>query len=503
MKQALHIFRKDVRYLRYEILFTMLATLAFCFTGTRHAMTVSERPPDQMISWTLLNFFLPLTWWFLISRLIHAEALPGEQHFWLTRPYNRRSLLAAKVLFIVIFVNLPLLVVDIVIVRAFGFAASHQLAGLLWTQVLLTVAFVLPAIALSAVVNGFVPLIFAALLLCGWLLAWLIAIPVLHIGLQWMELGWVNLYYALTVTGAGALTIILWQYARRKTTAMRVLAGGTAVIVMVGVSLFPWTTAFAIQTHLSRQKIDSSFIHVGLDRDRKWLARITPAMKDQMLVELPLRVSGAAAGMVAKPDGLTVTLRSADGESWRVNQTPPATVNFEGGVISLEADVDEKFYRKVRNEPLQLRGTFFFTLYGDRQRTTIPFHAGPIPVKDLGLCSASGGTGEKGSFLMCTSAFRVGADLTAVWFGSASARASKPSPQHGQRGYTRRSMASYSPFPADLGLDPVSQFFSDAQGSFSDVEIAISKPLAYIQKDFEIDNVRLSDFESHASTAIK
>jgi hypothetical protein len=64
-------------------------------------------------------------------------------------------------------------------------------------------------------------------------------------------------------------------------------------------------------------------------------------------------------------------------------------------------------------------------------------------------------------------------------------------------------MASYSPFPADLGLDPVSQFFSDAQGSFSDVEIAISKPLAYIQKDFEIDNVRLSDFESHASTAIK
>src|ERR1700761_8710283 len=103
MKQTLHIFKKDVRYLRYEIVMAMLVVLAFGFTGTRHALTVSERPPNQTIAWTLLTFFLPLTWWFLIARLIHAEAIPGERHFWLTRPYNWRSLLAAKVLFIVIF----------------------------------------------------------------------------------------------------------------------------------------------------------------------------------------------------------------------------------------------------------------------------------------------------------------------------------------------------------------------------------------------------------------
>jgi hypothetical protein len=503
MKQALHIFKKDVSYLRYEILVSLLAALAFCFTGTRHAMTLSERPPDQMISWSLLNFFLPLTWWFLISRLVHAEALPGEQQFWLTRPYDRRSLLAAKALFIAVFVNIPLFVADVVIVRAFGFAATHEFAGLLWTQVLLTLAFVLPAMALSAIVNGFVPLIFAALLLCGWLLTWLIAIPILHIGLQWMQLGWMLIYYVLIVMGVGALTTVLWQYARRRTTAMRFVAGGTAMLVLVGVSLFPWTSAFAIQTHLSPRKIDPSSIHIGLDWDRKWLARVTPGTKDQMLIEIPLQISGTDAGTKVLPEGLTVTLQSPGGESWHVNQPPPAAVNFEGEVISLEADVDETFYRKVRNEPLQLRGTFFFTLYGAPQQTTIPFHVRAVPVEDMGVCSASGGADAKGSFLMCSSAFRVGAVRTAVFFASPSATTGKPAPQHGQRGYTRRSMVSYSPFPADLGLDPISQFFSDAQGSFSDVAIAISKPLAYIQKDFEIDNVRLSDFESHASTAIK
>jgi hypothetical protein len=500
VNETLHIFKKDASYLRYEILVTLLATLAFCFTGTRHALTISETRPDQIISWTLLTFFLPLTWWFLISRLVHAEALPGEQHFWLTRPYDRKSLLSAKVLFIVVFINFPLLIAHIVIIRAFGFAASHELAGLLWTQVLLTLAFVLPAMALAAVVNGFAPLIFAALLLCSGLLAWVIAIPILHIGLEWMQLEWVLIYYALLLMGTSALTIILWQYARRKTVAMRIVAGSAAMLVLVGISLFPWTTAFAIQTHLSPRKIDTSSIHIGLDWDRKWLARVTPLAKDRMLVELPLKVSGTDAGTRVLPEGLTVTFQAAGGESWRVNQSPGTAVNFEGEVISLDAEVDQTFYRKMRNERLQLRGTFFFTLYGVPQQTTIPFHVRAVPVKDLGVCSASGGTEAKGSFLVCNSAFRVGAIRTAVLFGSASATANKSAPQ---RGHTRRSMASYSPFPADLGLDPVSQFFSDAQGSFSDVAIAISKPLAYIQKNFEIDNVRLSDFESHASTAIK
>jgi hypothetical protein len=46
---------------------------------------------------TLLVFFLVLTWWNVVVRVIHAEALHGDTQFWLTRPYRRGSLLGANV----------------------------------------------------------------------------------------------------------------------------------------------------------------------------------------------------------------------------------------------------------------------------------------------------------------------------------------------------------------------------------------------------------------------
>ncbi len=61
---------------------------------------------------------------------------------------------------------------------------------------------------------------------------------------------------------------------------------------------------------------------------------------------------------------------------------------------------------------------------------------------------------------------------------------------------------SYSPFPADLGIDPVHQFssFASEPGPFSEVAIETLEPLAHLRHDFEIDNVRLSDFESQPSS---
>jgi hypothetical protein len=56
---------------------------------------------------------------------------------------------------------------------------------------------------------------------------------------------------------------------------------------------------------------------------------------------------------------------------------------------------------------------------------------------------------------------------------------------------------SYSPFPADLSIGPVSQHFSYEvlPGRVSDVVIESVEPLAHLRREFEIDNLRLSDFE--------
>jgi len=59
----------------------------------------------------------PLACWLLVVSVIHGETLVGHQQYWLTRPYSRKHLMAAKCLFLVAFVNLPLFVYQFVILR--------------------------------------------------------------------------------------------------------------------------------------------------------------------------------------------------------------------------------------------------------------------------------------------------------------------------------------------------------------------------------------------------
>src|SRR5215475_2162267 len=104
MKQAIHIFKKDVRYLCLEIcLFIALAALF----GWRD------------YNWS--EILLPVTAVFFIVRLIQGETIPGDTQFWITRPYRWTSLLEAKVLFILNFISTPVLVARIVIVERSGF----------------------------------------------------------------------------------------------------------------------------------------------------------------------------------------------------------------------------------------------------------------------------------------------------------------------------------------------------------------------------------------------
>ncbi len=72
MRQALHIFRKDVRHLRWEIaLLLALIVLA--------AYEAAVRRGSQAQGWAevLLGAMILL----LPVRLVHAEALPGERQF--------------------------------------------------------------------------------------------------------------------------------------------------------------------------------------------------------------------------------------------------------------------------------------------------------------------------------------------------------------------------------------------------------------------------------------
>src|SRR5258707_5352059 len=138
MVQALYIIKKDVRPVWFGIAGGIAIVGAFPFRGGRRALWFVDRGTNRIAAWTLVMILLPLAWWTLIARVIHDEALPGDSQFWITRPYSWKSLLGAKALFILAFINLPMLLADGVIVRAYGLPLGAELPGLLWSQVLLT-----------------------------------------------------------------------------------------------------------------------------------------------------------------------------------------------------------------------------------------------------------------------------------------------------------------------------------------------------------------------------
>jgi hypothetical protein len=498
MRQTLHIFLKDVRHLRYEIAAAVFISATFAFTGARRALAFTEPGANQGIAWGLLLLLLPLIWWILIARVIHAEALPGHRQFWLTRPYVWKSLLAAKTLFILIFVNLGLLIADVVIVRAFGFSIVHEIPGLLWTQVLLIAAFVLPVAALSALTPGFLQLILTILTFSIAALAWTIFLPVLGFGrnMFWMELEWIRIYSALLVVAAASLIILIWQYARRRTFSTRATAGAATLLVLFGLPSLPWTTAYAIQSRLSSQHIDPSFIHVALDSNRMWAAHALVESKDQVRIELPLQITKIPPDTEVKPDGLTVILEAPGVTPWRADQHPWANLDFEWRMTSLDTTVNGSFYENVRKKPLTVHGSLYFTLYGNRHATNIPFQNRSVPVPDVGLCSAGRGPGIGSGMVFCSSAFQPRRDLVFFSFIASGQGTSQPAAAS-----SRPQLLSYSPFPAELSLEPVSQFFSFnlQPGAFAGVTVETFQPLAHIRRDFEIRDLHLSEFEVRLS----
>src|SRR3979411_1315713 len=153
MRQAIHIFKKDFRYLRYEVLWVFALVAGLIYLGVHPWM------PTLVV--TLL---LPLAWAYVTVRAVLAEPLPGDRQFWITRPYDWRSLLMAKALFTLVVVNLPMLTADIPILAADGFRFTDYAVGLLWHQVLLTLVFVVPFAATAALTGSIVQLITTVLI---------------------------------------------------------------------------------------------------------------------------------------------------------------------------------------------------------------------------------------------------------------------------------------------------------------------------------------------------
>lgn len=479
MHQALHIFKKDVRYLRREIALMVLIAVVL---ATLHS-------PDYV---RVIEFALIGAAAFLIGRLVLAEAIPGDRQFWITRPYRWQSLLCAKLFFIAAFVNLPVFLAHIFILTVDGFPLLSSIPGLLWSQVLLFVFFALPVTALAALSSGMAAFIFAQLIVvaAGYgLWEMLLATRIPRLGSAGGA-GWVRDSIAFVAISTIALAVLFLQYIRRRTIFSRGFALAAVALAALAYAAMPFPLAFALQTHVSKQPALGSSVRIALDRSSSWQYWSHP-VGPGILLHFPISIQGIPEGTEVQADALRLTFQSQDGRIAHLNPLDcsglrRATLSASDAMIYAECLIDPVFYKQERGQPLKLQASFYFTLFGNARSQTIPLTDQPTNALDGLQCYTNVVKAEWDVY--CRAAFRWPDRLVYAKLGHTDAN-------------SFAQFVSYSPFPAGLNIDPIETRWASAYASgppptVRDVTIVVEEPLAHLQRDFEARDVRLNQFTS-------
>lgn len=478
LRQALHIFRKDVYYLRHEITLVLLVALAFALmhTPAMHA---------QNNSW-LAELALVATSVFLIGRLVLAEAIPGDQQFWITRPYRWQSLLGAKFLFIAIFVNLPVLLAHLFILAIDGFPLVQSLPGLLWEQVLLFIFLSLAFAAIATLNSGMAAFIFSQLIVLAAAAGIWEMLPLSGPSLG--GVAWVRESIASVALLAAGLPVIFLQYKTRNTVMSRSVAIGGIAIGAVLFAALPWRLALALQAHLSKEPAVASSIQVALGDDNNGGPLSFPgAPASKIALRLPILVQGIREGTELQPDALRVSLRGPDGYTENLSigdclELKRNTISTSAVTISAVCAADPEFFKRERGQPVTVRGSLYLTLFGNARSQALPLSDQPANALD-GLQGYTNVVSAEWD-VYCRSAFRWPARLIYAKLGHTNANSFAQS-------------ISYSPFPAGLNIEPIetrwaSAFASGPPPTVRNVTIVVEEPLAHVHRDFEARSVQLN-----------
>ena len=292
MKQLWLIFRKDVRHLWLSIVALILLMAAHAFFDV---LTVpigfGDFDRDNAVA-NLLAVVLAIGIAALVALVIFEEALPGDKQFWLTRPYRWTNLLAAKVLFVFVFVSVPLFVSDCCILGVQGLAVASVLPQLLLRQLILAAEFVLPSFAIASVTKGL------AQFLLAWFLLLLAVVGEVTLGFTGSRhivfFGGDGLVFSPLAVFVGT---VVWQYATRRTLVGRSMLIGTTCGFLPIALLLSYVPAFRPTEPPPVPEQAKGFdIRIGYDIARKIPNWRGPLQTNSAVLPISLGVTGLPAG---------------------------------------------------------------------------------------------------------------------------------------------------------------------------------------------------------------
>src|SRR6516165_9595551 len=160
MDQILHILKKDVRRHWPEILIS-LALLALYthrelqpWRNAFEVEAISRSPLFYILSERYFAPALIIFWIFLVIRVVQSESLVGDRQWWTTKPYIWWQLLLAKLLFIFIFICVPLFHAQVFLLNHFRFPVLAKLPALTLRQLSLFVLLIVTVVVLACLTRS-------------------------------------------------------------------------------------------------------------------------------------------------------------------------------------------------------------------------------------------------------------------------------------------------------------------------------------------------------------
>lgn len=472
MPQALQIFLKDSRQFRYPIVLLLAWTATFAAASTRRWPIDGQDAPGlplfEMAVGGLAFYLFPIAWCYLIAQVIHADALADHRQFWLTRPYHRGSLAAAKAMFVLAYLTVPLMLAQAVIVVFSGLPLWPHAAGLIWNQVLLTIALVLPAAAVAAMTSTLSQFVVGALLVPA-----VLFVSGVRFLQSWGGLGWTRIALAAVAVLGITLTVLLLQFARRRTSMSKRIAVFGAVAAIVLTILFPWQAAFAIQSRVTGEWDGTLEAELEAPVQRERPAGVPSRLRDGL--QFYFRVMGLPTALQTVCEAREITIELPDGRQWATDTITRPSHTTPERQCAVGLSVPRWLFDATGDGVVTLRAVLYNTVFSEERVTNVP--VGPLtPTRtDAGFCVAYSRDRyprDRSQYLLCRTAF--GERPVLQWSG-----------------YTG---SGYSPFPGSLMLQPISERGLMSQG-LTAIPVKAREPVGHVRMVVRAEDVRLRDYQ--------
>jgi hypothetical protein len=409
-----HIFKKDLRLLwPFGI---AAAILQFAIVAVHLKLGVFEEQPIFSSVLLLLESMMYFGVAVLIATVLHEDSVVGMRQDWLVRPIRRRDLLAAKLLFLLLAVQVPMLLAGVIGGLANEFPLWLSFSAALSQNAYFLIGFTLPIFAFVSLTRSTPEALGVAFVI---VVVNILGAEALILPLSGSPLGptsntglaWIPQTWRFAVFLVAATAILALQYFRRATRASRMVLAASVVICLF-TQIVPWNVAFAWQKAMAPASQAAKTIAVRFDPSLGRIQSATAASaavgpatfapvrnheKDEdTVLHIPLVFSGIPDGSILKIDRAVARLTTPNPTREQIISAMGDPGDFEvpdnGQTASKARTVSEilhvrgKSYTRLKNTPVTIALDYSATLLNPSSTSIVPAVNGDLRIDGLGHC---------------------------------------------------------------------------------------------------------------------